>query len=315
MSEESHAGPDAPAEEAVHVRAFLIADIRGYTSFTRERGDEAAAALASAFARLTRDGVEAFGGAVIELRGDEALAAFSSTRQALRAAVDLQLRYLRLADENADLPLRVGIGVDAGEAVPVEGGFRGSALNMAARLCSAAGPGEILTTEIVTHLAGAMPGMGYEPRKLSNLKGIDEPVRAMLVTSDELEQLRPALPAPVHRPPAARVPFLDDMRGADWQGFGAHVNSMVQAQFDAVNEQLKRELGSELESLRSGHVPRDPGRLARSTRLVPSSAPVIVPGPQLGAESGRSTAWRWLVPALVIAAVIVAVVILYLVLH
>jgi class 3 adenylate cyclase len=55
------------------VRTFLIADIRGYSTFTRERGDEAAARLATVFADLARDAVEARSGTVIELRGDEAL--------------------------------------------------------------------------------------------------------------------------------------------------------------------------------------------------------------------------------------------------
>jgi class 3 adenylate cyclase len=68
-----------PASEA-SIRTFLIADVRGYTSFTAERGDEAAAKLASRFAVLTRDAVEARGGAVVELRGDEALAVFDSAR-------------------------------------------------------------------------------------------------------------------------------------------------------------------------------------------------------------------------------------------
>src|SRR5947209_16299621 len=81
------------AQSSPHVRTFLIADIRGYTDFTRRRGDEAAAHLAMAFARLTREGVEARDGTLLELRGDEALAVFASPRQALRAAVDLQARY------------------------------------------------------------------------------------------------------------------------------------------------------------------------------------------------------------------------------
>ena len=33
-----------------HIRTFLIADVRGYTVFTQEHGDEAAAALAGKFA-------------------------------------------------------------------------------------------------------------------------------------------------------------------------------------------------------------------------------------------------------------------------
>src|ERR671924_1664717 len=83
------------------IRTFLIADVRGYTLFTHERGDEAAAKLAAKFAALAREGVEARGGSVIELRGDEALAVFASPRQAIRAAVDLQQRF---ADETIDDP-------------------------------------------------------------------------------------------------------------------------------------------------------------------------------------------------------------------
>jgi hypothetical protein len=52
-------------------------------------------------------------------------------RRALRFGVGLQ----RAVDEEK-LPRPVGIGLDAGEATPVEGGFRGGALNRAARLCS-----------------------------------------------------------------------------------------------------------------------------------------------------------------------------------
>ncbi len=62
------------------IKAFLIADVRGYTQFTQEQGDEAAAKLAASFAGLAREGVEAHGGSVIELRGDEALAVFNSPR-------------------------------------------------------------------------------------------------------------------------------------------------------------------------------------------------------------------------------------------
>jgi adenylate cyclase len=127
---------DVPAD----IRAFLIADIRGYTLFTLERGDEAAAKLATKFARLAREGVEARAGEVIELRGDEALCVFASSRQAIRAAVELQDRFVAETLSDPALPLAVGIGLDAGEAVSVEGGYRGGALNLAARLCGQAGP-------------------------------------------------------------------------------------------------------------------------------------------------------------------------------
>src|SRR5207244_919901 len=112
-------------------RTFLIADIRGYTRYTAEHGDDAAAELATTFAELVREVVEAREGRLIELRGDEALVVFDSARQALRSAVELQARVT-----SAELPRGVGVGLDAGEAVPVSDGYRGGAVNMAARLCS-----------------------------------------------------------------------------------------------------------------------------------------------------------------------------------
>jgi class 3 adenylate cyclase len=70
-------------------RTFMIADIRGYSRYTEQYGDEAAARLAARFAELVNDGVDAHDGQIVDIRGDEALAVFSSARGALRAAVDL----------------------------------------------------------------------------------------------------------------------------------------------------------------------------------------------------------------------------------
>lgn len=107
------------------ILTFLIADVRGYTAFTQAHGDEAAARLAAVFAEIAREGVEAHGGEVLELRGDEALATFTSARNALRAAAELQLIFSDEVARRPELPLRVGMGLDAGEAVAVEGGYRG----------------------------------------------------------------------------------------------------------------------------------------------------------------------------------------------
>ena len=46
--------------------------------------------LAKKFADLARDAVEARGGRVIELRGDEALAVFDAPAQAIHAAIEFQ---------------------------------------------------------------------------------------------------------------------------------------------------------------------------------------------------------------------------------
>jgi YVTN family beta-propeller protein len=166
------------------VRTFLIADMRGYTRFTQEQGDEAASRLAAEFARLARSAVESYDGEVIELRGDEALCVFGSARQALRAAVELQTRFRRREDGHPVFPLPIGIGLDAGEAVPTEGGYRGGALNTASRLCSLAGPGEILATETVVSLARRLEGIRFVERRPVRVKGLEKPVRVIEVRSE-----------------------------------------------------------------------------------------------------------------------------------
>ncbi|HXJ64257.1 MAG TPA: AAA family ATPase, partial [Actinomycetota bacterium] len=178
--------PSTPQDAAPGVRrAFLIADIRGYSTFTRERGDAAAARLATKFADLARDSIEARGGSVIELRGDEALAVFVSSGQAVRAGLEFQEGCREATDEDPELPLPVGIGIAVGEAVPVEDGFRGAALNLAARLCSKAVAGQVLVTEAVLAESSSVPHLVFEPLDAVELKGFDRPVELFEARSTE----------------------------------------------------------------------------------------------------------------------------------
>jgi peptide/nickel transport system substrate-binding protein len=198
-------GASEHRDERVGIRTFLIADVRGYTLFTQERGDEAATKLAARFAAIAREAVDDHGGSVIELRGDEALAVFDSARQAIRAATVLQQRYLEETEADPTLPLPVGIGLDAGEAVALEGGYRGGALNLAARLCGRAGPGEILASQGVVHLARKVDGVRLVNQGELHLKGLNEPVRVFRVVSevsDPAEHFRRLAPARPARGPA-----------------------------------------------------------------------------------------------------------------
>jgi len=169
-------GRSQASPSAAQLFTFLIADVRGYTQFTLNEGDEAAQALASRLKEEADRAVSLRGGRVLEARGDEILAVFTSARQALRAALDLQ-RALR------DRPLwhrppspAVGIGIDAGEAVPLENGYRGAALNLASRLSALASPGQVLASGTVTVLARRLKGVDYVECPPANLKGFSQPV-------------------------------------------------------------------------------------------------------------------------------------------
>ena len=174
----------APPDDASELLTFLFADIRGYTKFTQRRGDEAAAKLTAKFAVIVRALVADFHGTVFEQRGDEVLCVFSSPRRCLRLAVALQQRFVEETAADANLPLAVGIGIDAGEAVRGPDGFRGGALNLAARLCEHAKAGEVLASPEVTHLARNTDGIRYLVLDDVALKGSIEPVRPIRVVPD-----------------------------------------------------------------------------------------------------------------------------------
>jgi DNA-binding SARP family transcriptional activator/class 3 adenylate cyclase/ABC-type glycerol-3-phosphate transport system substrate-binding protein len=171
--------PSRSTQPASVIRTFLIADLRGYTRFSDARGDEAAAALAERFVSVASERIDMRAGTVVEVRGDEILAVFDSAREAIHAALELQAELA--SDQRADVPLGVGIGIDAGEAVPLGDGFRGRALNLAARLCARARPGEILVTSELVHLAGAVEDVRFEDRGSVRLKGISRPVNILAV--------------------------------------------------------------------------------------------------------------------------------------
>lgn len=169
------------SERPSAIRTFLIADIRGYTRFTDQFGDEAASRLATTFAQIVAEGMEAWGGQLVELRGDEALCTFESPRASLRCALELQQTFAEEAASAPDLPLRVGMGLDVGEAVPVGDGYRGAALNLAARLCAGAEAGEIRATQNLAHVAGPIAGIEFEQQGSERLKGVSADVAVVRV--------------------------------------------------------------------------------------------------------------------------------------
>jgi WD40 repeat protein/class 3 adenylate cyclase len=157
------------------VQAFLIADIRGYSTFTSQRGAAAAAHLATTFTDLSRDAVAGRGGKVLGLRGDEVLAAFSTAGQAVRAALDIQYGCAEATATEPDFPLGVGAGLDFGEAVPGDQ-YHGAAINMAARLCAQAAAGQVLVTATVAAAARDDVDLSFEAGPTVALKGFEQPV-------------------------------------------------------------------------------------------------------------------------------------------
>lgn len=156
---------------------LLFSDIRGFTEYTSQYGDEAAFQILRTHNTIVRNELELYGGNVVKTQGDSFMVSFTTARGAILCAVAIQ-RAIAAADEHrGGTRIAVGIGINTGEPIQEGGDFFGSTVNLAARLCAAAGPGQILVSETTRYVAGRVEGFGYVDRGLHDLKGFLEPQR------------------------------------------------------------------------------------------------------------------------------------------
>ena len=168
---------------------LLFADVRGFTTMAEKmKPREAVEVLNEFFARMTNvifehdgtldkylgDGLMALFGAPFALQND--------AEAAVRAAVNMQKSLAELNMISGKSPLNIGIGIHTGEAVV---GFLGTerrmdytavgdTVNVASRLTSQAGPGQIvISTATYAQICREIPCCQLSAMKL---KGRDEPI-------------------------------------------------------------------------------------------------------------------------------------------
>lgn len=188
-------------------RGFLFADLRGYTEYVERHGGEAAAQLLDRYRELVREQVARFRGAEIKTEGDSFYVVFPSVSGAVRAG--LAIIEVATADSTTvpGHPIRVGIGVHAGETVETTEGYVGSAVNIAARLCSRARAGELLVSDTVRVLTATVVRAQFVSRGRQHLKGIAEPMQVFAVIGSADAGTTPVArrPVPHLRPVLAAV--------------------------------------------------------------------------------------------------------------
>jgi class 3 adenylate cyclase len=131
--------------------------------------------------QIVRDALGRHGGSEVKHTGDGMMAAFRSVASGIESATQIQQRLAQAPDVEA--PLRVRIGISAGEPVTERDDLFGSAVQLAARLCDRADPGTILVSGAVHDLALGK-GFTFRKRGRFRLKGFAESVQAFEVAWD-----------------------------------------------------------------------------------------------------------------------------------
>ena len=131
--------------------AMCFLDISGYTRLTEERGDEAAADLATRLATLVRRASQEHGGTPVKWLGDGVMFYFREPGAAVVAALEMVEVVGR-----QNLP-PAHVGVHAGPVVFQDGDYFGRTVNLASRIADYARPGEVLVSQEVVDAAEGGP--------------------------------------------------------------------------------------------------------------------------------------------------------------
>lgn len=158
-------------------RTILFTDVVGSTDLTQQHGDDVMFNVLGLHDRVVRAALAANNGREVKHTGDGIMAAFHSAASAVRCGMTVQQNICQQRDANPKAPLRVRIGIAAGEPIEHHNDLFGSTVQLAARLCARAEPEQILVSNAVAELC---IGKSLPLRDVGEvaLKGFDQPVRA-----------------------------------------------------------------------------------------------------------------------------------------
>ena len=175
----------------------LFADIRGFTSLSENEKPEKVVSLLNRYFSLMSEIIFAHGGTLDKYIGDGLMAIFGAPTaseedalNAVKAAVTMQKRLATLNNElraEGYSPISIGIGLHTGEALI---GYIGSdkrseytaigdTVNLASRLESNAGGGQILMSEATAEASGNL--VPVNPREPLTVKNRVQPVKVLEV--------------------------------------------------------------------------------------------------------------------------------------
>ena len=151
-------------------RWFSFVDLSGFTSFGDQFGDDESVRVLTVFRAAVRQVATEYGVRIAKWLGDGCMLVSVDPTQLISAVTKLEALTHEL-----ELPLSMHAGCAGGGVILLEGDdYTGRAVNLAARLATAARPHEILATVELAEYAAE--GTSVEPAGMINVAGIHDPV-------------------------------------------------------------------------------------------------------------------------------------------
>ncbi len=156
--------------------AIVFTDMVGSTDLTSEHGDVKAQQILRAHNAAVRSALARFNGREIKHTGDGIMATFEHIPDAVWSMIDVLKAVHAHNQAETEIPLRIRIGINAGEPISAENDYYGLAVTVAARVCAKADMDEIIVTQIVRDMCEGTK-LVFEDRGTFLLKGIKDPQR------------------------------------------------------------------------------------------------------------------------------------------
>ncbi len=151
----------------------MFTDMVGSTAFTQSKGDFVAQEVVRVHNRIVRDALTEFTGKEIKHTGDGIMASFSNTSKSVNAAIFIQKKAAVHNESNADLPLHLKIGLNAGEPIAEDDDLFGAMVQLSARIVDKAEAGQILASETVFGICSGKE-IHFENRGKFEIKGFED---------------------------------------------------------------------------------------------------------------------------------------------
>ena len=173
------------------VHTILFTDMASSTTLADRLGDAAAQEVRRTHNEIVRTALSANGGNEIKHTGDGIMASFGTASAALQTAIAIQRGVAQHKQERPDSPLRVYVGLNAGEPI-AEGDpegridLFGTSVNLAARICEHANAGQIVAADVVRQLAAGKQFL-FSDLGETELRGFEDPVKLWELRWEEAE--------------------------------------------------------------------------------------------------------------------------------
>lgn len=157
---------------------IMFTDIVGSSRIAQEMGDVFARQLIIIHDEIVRDAIKLFYGTEIKNIGDGMLLSFNSSVDGVKAAIYIQEKMAQHTKTFPIMPIHVRIGINVGEVIEeTDGDLFGNSVNLASRICSAAGSDRIFISGIVrTRCKEENAPFDYRHKGKFAMKGFDIPI-------------------------------------------------------------------------------------------------------------------------------------------